>query len=137
MCRGRWRGGGGVLGENGENAYMITSSIKDSISGNGGNGTQCDITGTPKFYGGGGGGGGSSMFGNVNAIKRFIVKDGIGGLGGGGNGGIIGNNNNNKYSNFATFNTGGGGGGGGGGINNNNGGNGGSGILIIKYKAEY
>ena len=130
-------GGGGVLGENGENAYMLTSSIKDSISGNGGNGTQCDITGMPKFYGGGGGGGGSSMFGNVNAIKRYIVKDGIGGLGGSGNGGIIGNNINNKYSNFATFNTGGGGGGGGGGINNNNGGNGGSGILIIKYKAEY
>ncbi len=81
-------------------------------SGNGGIGTQINITGTNLYYAGGGGGGH-----NPSGTS--------GGLGGGGSATFyVGNN--------ATFY---GGGGGGGGANWGNGGNGFSGIVIIKFKS--
>jgi len=93
-------GGGGGSGGAGVN------------SGNGGIGTQINITGTNLYYAGGGGGGH-----NPSGTS--------GGLGGGGSATYyIGNN--------ATFYGGGGGGGGGG---YGNGGNGFAGIVIIKFKS--
>jgi hypothetical protein len=93
-------GGGGGSGGPGVN------------SGNGGIGTQINITGTNLYYAGGGGGG-------------HIPSGSSGGLGGGGSATYtIGNN--------ATFY---GGGGGGGGSGFGNGGDGFDGIVIIKFKS--
>ena len=93
-------GGGGGSGGPGVN------------SGNGGIGTQINITGTNLYYAGGGGGGH-----NPSGTS--------GGLGGGGSA-------TNSIGNNATFYGGGGGGGGG---NYGNGGNGFAGIVIIKFKS--
>ena len=80
-------------------------------SGNGGIGTQINITGTNLYYAGGGGGGH-----NPSGTS--------GGLGGGGSATFLIGNNATYY----------GGGGGGGGGNWGNGGNGFSGVVIIKFK---
>jgi hypothetical protein len=93
-------GGGGGSGGQGIN------------SGNGGIGTQINITGTNLYYAGGGGGGH-----NPSGTS--------GGLGGGGSATFYGGNNATFY----------GGGGGGGGANWGNGGNGFSGVVIIKFKS--
>jgi hypothetical protein len=96
------QGGGGGGGSGGQGIN----------SGNGGIGTQINITGTNLYYAGGGGGGH-----NPSGTS--------GGLGGGGSATFsVGNN--------ATFY---GGGGGGGGDNWGNGGNGFSGVVIIKFKS--
>ena len=93
-------GGGGGSGGAGVN------------SGNGGIGTQINITGTNLYYAGGGGGGH-----NPSGTS--------GGLGGGGSATYYIGNNATYY----------GGGGGGGGSNFGNGGNGFAGIVIIRYKS--
>ena len=79
-------------------------------SGNGGIGTQINITGTNLYYAGGGGGG-------------HNPSGTTGGLGGGGSATYYIGNNATYY----------GGGGGGGGANFGNGGNGFEGIIIIRY----
>ena len=80
-------------------------------SGNGGIGTQINITGSNLYYAGGGGGGH-----NPNGTS--------GGLGGGGSATFLIGNNATYY----------GGGGGGGGANAGDGGNGFEGIVIVRYR---
>ncbi len=95
-------GGGGGAGEAGEDG-----GVDGTLSGgDGGNGLQIDISGTPTYYAGGGGGG----------------QGGSGGLGGGGNANAS-----------ATPNTGGGGGGA---NASGASGNGGSGIVIVRYRMQ-
>jgi hypothetical protein len=113
------RGGGGAgAGGNG-----VSSSY--TISGIGGDGTPCDITGTSQYYGTGGGGGG-------------LYSQSVGWLTDGANGGNNNTNNGkggglNTLSQAATSNTGGGGGGAGQGTGlGDTGASGGSGIVIIR-----
>jgi hypothetical protein len=104
-------GGGGGSAQNGTRAFNYNAS------GNGGNGTLINITGTPTYYAGGGGGGVYFVGGERSA--------GLGGLGGGGNGSIGG------IGQAGINGTGGGAGGGKGGTAGGN--SGGTGIVIIKY----
>lgn len=92
----------------------------------GGDGVQTAITGTPTFYAGGGAGGagGASSPNNTNVV---------GGDGGGGYGGRYGVASDAASGSANT----GGGGGGGGSSNGNPGGNGGSGVVILRYPAEW
>ncbi|MDP3999488.1 MAG: LamG domain-containing protein [bacterium] len=106
-------GGGGGAGEEG------SPGAAGSISGDGGDGLEINITGTPTYYAGGGGG----------AAWISPATPGAGGLGGGGAG--IDEAGEGQTSNPGTANTGGGGGGGGAG---DTGGAGGSGIVIIRYR---
>ena len=114
------RGGGGAgTGGNG-----VSSSY--TISGIGGDGTPCDITGTSQYYGTGGGGGG-------------LYSQSVGWLTDGANGGNNNINNGkggglNTLSQAATSNTGGGGGGAGQGTGSGDyGGAGGSGVVILRF----
>jgi hypothetical protein len=91
--------------------------------GNGGVGSQSDITGNMMFYGGGGGGGGVGSGGPMNSLTAPDRVDGVAGQGGGGN--------------FDASGTNGLGGGGGGTRNPGNSGiipSGGNGVIIIRYK---
>jgi hypothetical protein len=107
-------GGGGGAGAIGG------SATSNNQCGDGGDGRESSITGTPIYYAGGGGGGMySSSSGN-----------GSGGLGGGGDG----YRGTGQAIQQGTPNTGGGGGGGG---NYNRGGYGGSGVVILKYPDSY
>ena len=96
---GQGYNGGGAVGSNaggGGGAGQVGANGTDSMSGNGGNGIICNITGVNTYYAGGGGGGCSYVYGLSS-----------GGLGGGGNGctsSLLGSN--------ANFYGGGGGGGG-------------------------
>lgn len=114
-------GGGGGSSQIGFNSTSLNS-------GNGGDGTLINITGTPTYYAGGGGG----------SSGKFAIS-GIGGLGGGGNGGKIDTGSGAWFSD-GTNGTDGTGGGGGGGIIDGVGGenyaySGGSGIIIISYNS--
>jgi hypothetical protein len=105
-------GGGGGAGAVGANR-------SGSVSGNGGAGISCDISGSSLFYGGGGGGGGQAG------------TAGTGGSSIGGNGSITASTTGTS----GTTNRGAGGGGGGStsGVANSSGGAGGSGVVIISY----
>ena len=108
-------GGGGGAGGAGSPA----PGVRDG--GNGGNGAEYSISGSPVFYGGGGGG--QSWDGSPVPA---------GGTGGGGNG--AGDNAASPDAGSGEVNTGGGGGGGRSAINpNSKAGSGGSGIVIIAY----
>jgi hypothetical protein len=113
-------GGGGGAGSAGQIAGP--GIYTNPPGGNGGNGLQLSISGTPTYYAGGGGG--SIGFDNFTGTSG----NGIGGLGGGGSSGQI----RGATGANGTPNTGGGGGGGAN-ITQGNGGNGGSGIVIIRY----
>jgi len=107
---------GGVYGSGGGGgAGTVGGSATSSERGNGGNGLEISITGTPVYYAGGGGGG-----------SYAESPGGNGGLGGGGNGG-------DGVSNLGDNGVDGLGGGGGGSGSSDSGTNGGSGIVIIKY----
>ena len=113
-------GGGGGAGSAGSNSTLDQGL--NTNGGNGGNGLEINITGTPTYYAGGGGGG---IANTTNGTA------GSGGLGGGGAGskGLL-------TATAGTPNTGGGGGGGGystTGSGNGLGGNGGTGVVIIRY----
>lgn len=99
-------GGAGVVGQTAPSA---------SQSGNGGNGSQYDISGANTYYAGGGGG----------STTQQGANEGQGGLGGGGAGAVA----YGATGTSGTANTGGGGGG----QHAGTGGNGGSGIVIIRY----
>ena len=108
--------GGGGASQAGSSATLNGTL---STGGNGGNGLQYSISGTPTYYGGGGGG----------TIFKTASSPGTGGLGGGGSGGqsTVGTDGINGT----------GGGGGGGGMNSSNvvlaSGKGGDGIVIMSY----
>jgi len=115
-----WGGGGGggayLAGYN----AVLNGAL--SIAGNGGDGIQISITGTPIYYGGGGGGG----------VALSGQSAGLGGKGGGGDG-----SKGAVTATSGTPNTGGGGGGSGfDGSTNGESGAGGSGIVIIRVKKE-
>jgi hypothetical protein len=110
-ANGNTCGGGGGAGQEGFNGAF-------NNAGNGGNGVESNITGTPTYRAGGGGAG---------YIQSSTTK-GIGGLGGGGNGATGGSGSAGTAGQANT-----GGGGGGGVENDGNGGAGGSGIVIIRY----
>jgi hypothetical protein len=104
-------GGGGAGADNdGEAAAM-------NAPGNGGDGVQSSITGTPSYYGGGGGAGGTNAGG------------GWGGQGGGGNGGNMAGIGTDGAANT-------GGGGAGGATYGKPGHAGGSGIVIIRFRVK-
>jgi hypothetical protein len=107
----RGGGGGGGASEPGAN------SPGNDNGGDGGDGKQSSITGTPTYYAGGGGGGSYNV----------SFSGGVAGLGGGGNGGGTAGAN-------GTANTGGGAGGGSG-SGPSPGGNGGSGVVILSYNS--
>lgn len=102
-------GGGGGAGTAGGDGTAAGGT------GNGGDGLQIDINGTPTYYAGGGGAGSGATAGT-------------GGLGGGGAGW------NGSYGSPGTANTGGGGGGGWNYSGGSGGGAGGSGIIIVRYR---
>lgn len=108
-------GGGGGASEAGENAVFDDPYV--NVGGDGGDGIQTNITGTPTYFAGGGGGAQSWPPGGADVP--------FAGLGGGGNGFVSGVQGQED----GQVNTGGGGGGGAA-----FGGNGGSGIVIIRYK---
>lgn len=110
-------GGGGGASEVGGDASGAPST---GIAGDGGDGLEININGTPTYYAGGGGGGKRTSTGG---------SAGIGGLGGGGNGGA-----NAVNGGDGTPNTGGGGGGVG--PSATSAGIGGSGVIIIKYQID-
>jgi hypothetical protein len=107
-------GGGGGAGTPGSPGTFIF----DALGGNGGDGLEISITGTPTYYGGGGGG--ATNFGGLEYAGK-------GGLGGGGNGG------DNFFGAGSTGTPGTDGTGGGGGGGSSGGSPGGSGIVIIRY----
>ena len=100
--------GGGGAGAVGVNATSAAGT-------NGGAGLASSITGSSVTRGGGAGGGGGST-------------SGTGGAGGGGNGGRNGVNPTNGAANT---------GGGGGGVTNTNSGAGGSGLVVLRYPAQF
>lgn len=110
-------GGGGGASEVGGDASGAPST---GIAGDGGDGLQININGTPTYYAGGGGGGKRTSSGG---------SAGTGGLGGGGNGGA-----NTVSGGNGTPNTGGGGGGVG--PSAVSAGVGGSGVIIIRYEID-
>lgn len=128
-----WGGGGGGAGEKGQDAVA-------GMSGKGGDGRPCDITGEVVYYGGGGGGshsaGGSGGYGRSAA----------GGKGGGGAGSSMLSQRDDqgvlqRYTNPGVpgqDGLGGGGGGSGnyGGTNIKPGGKGGCGVVILRVKEE-
>jgi hypothetical protein len=97
-------------------ASSVGGAGNSTKGGDGGNGLELSISGTPTYYAGGGGGGGG---GNVA------------GLGGGGQGGEAPDPGSGTAGSDATANTGGGGGGGHHGYAAS--GAGGSGIVIVRY----
>ena len=115
------RGGGGAgTGGNG-----VSSSY--TISGIGGDGTPCDITGTSQYYGTGGGGGG--LYSQLNGWLTDGANGGNNNINNGKGGGL------NTVSQTATSNTGGGGGGAGQGTGTGDYGSaGGSGIVILRLQ---
>lgn len=100
-------GGGGGAGEAGENSVSPGGTVNYN-GGDGGDGVEVDITGTPEYYGGGGGGGGSNLRGS-------------GGLGGGGDSNEAGEDGK-------------GGGGGGADGSGTSGRDGGNGVVIVRYR---
>lgn len=114
-------GGGGGAGEPGHDGFAETDY------GAGGDGLLIAITGEPLYYAGGGGAGNSDSVGSC-----------AGGLGGGGAGGSY-------WTAGANGVDGTGGGGGGGGTGNDDStttrstpaGNGGSGVVIVRYRADW
>jgi hypothetical protein len=117
---GNGAGGGGGAGAAGSNS----AGNSTDLGGNGGNGLQFGISGTPTYYAGGGGGG----TGGYSVSHSGAPSSG--GLGGGGVGGVY----NAGTGGNATANTGGGGGGGSGGSGGGGAsGSGGSGIVLIRY----
>lgn len=135
---GQKRGGAGVFGQGHRGGHQLGSSKQgggggggaggpgqDNMvadGGNGGDGLEFAITGTPTYYAGGGGGGAGPT----------TSRPGRGGRGGGGDGGTT----NTAPGQDGTPNTGGGGGGWTGGNNPNSpqSATGGSGIVIVRYK---
>ena len=115
-------GGGGGGGASQAGAPGKDIAFNSTYTGNGGNGLQFSISGTPTWYAGGGGCGGG-----------YSSTGGIGGLGGGGTGGnsVVGQ----AVAQSGVTNTGGGGGGAGGSIVGGvaTSGSGGSGIVIVRY----
>ena len=112
-------GGGGGAGGPGADATV-------DKAGDGGNGRDCDITGTGVCYGGGGGGGAGGYSG----------KEGKGGSGGGGRAGYTATYPAMVDAKDGTDGLGGGGGGGASaGDATGNGGKGGRGVVIIRYRA--
>ena len=111
-------GGGGGASAGGINGVF------NSVRGDGGNGIQSNINGTPTYYSGGGGGASSGAFGNNLA--------GIGGLGGGGAGGGSGGGSLSTQGVAGLPNTGGGAGGDGE-RQSVTASAGGSGIVIVRY----
>jgi hypothetical protein len=109
-----WGSGGGGATQKGDDGVAFQA-------GNGGNGLEVSISGTPTYYGGGGGGGSSFAFGTFGA----------GGLGGGGDGAE--DEDPTKNSTPGSPNTGGGGGGGSA-ARDAAGSAGGSGIVIVRYR---
>jgi hypothetical protein len=130
-----WCGGGGG-GALTPGTIPAVFSSPQWRAGNGGNGVELSITGSPLNYAGGGGGGAgsdTSPYANAAACLADSPREGFGGGGGGGNG--------SKCLNAAMNGTNGlGGGGGGGGYayfgdsnTNARAGNGGSGTVIVRY----
>ena len=115
-------GGAGQIGQDG-------SSSSPLYAGNGGNGKQSSITGTPTYYAGGGGGGG------VGGDFQDRLP-GTGGLGGGGTGGDPGGTAAQRSGKDATYYGGGGGGAGDirGAVENTFSGDGYQGIVILRYR---
>ncbi|MGN0833928.1 MAG: glycine-rich domain-containing protein [Kiritimatiellia bacterium] len=115
-------GGGGGAGEPGHDGFAETAY------GAGGDGRLLDISGEPVWYAGGGGAGNQGSVGSC-----------AGGLGGGGAGG-----SSSAAGANGVDGTGGGGGGGGGTgnddsttIRSKSAGNGGSGVVIVRYRANW
>jgi hypothetical protein len=129
-----WCGGGGG-GALTPGTIPAVNSSPQWRAGNGGNGVELSIIGSPLNYAGGGGGGAGSdtnPYANAAACLADSPREGFGGAGGGGNG--------SRCVSAATNGTAGLGGGGGGGgygygLGNENarGGNGGSGTVIVRY----
>ncbi|HCO99546.1 MAG TPA: hypothetical protein DIT56_02995 [Candidatus Moranbacteria bacterium] len=112
-------GGGGGAGAVGGNGYL-------NHGGNGGNGLEYSISGTPAYYAGGGGG---STYSNPTTAATA----GLGGIGGGGAGARGGDSCTGGTAPTAgTVNTGGGGGGAERCVTTT-GAMGGSGIVIVRY----
>ena len=137
---GRGNSGGAGLAEKlvgggGGGAGAAGSSVSGGFTvsgGNGGDGIEYNISGTPIFYAGGGGGGGK---GNKNG--NSYGSAGSGGQGGGGNGGMsIENTPGAEACTTGAAHTGGGGGGGSTITGYMQGGNGGSGIVILRYAVQ-
>lgn len=117
---GNWDGGDNAAAGGGAGASEdggTDTSHPLTKGGDGGDGIQSSITGTPTYYGGGGGGGVSFSGGSGDTGK--------GGLGGGGDGG-----RNGSGGGAITPNSGGGGGGAG---VNAAGGDGADGLVIVRY----
>ena len=114
------RGGGGA----GASGNGVSSSY--TISGIGGDGAPCDITGTIQYYGTGGGGGG--LYSQLDGWLTDGANGGNNNINSGKGGGL------NTLSQAATPNTGGGGGGAGQGTGAGDYGSaGGSGIVILRF----
>jgi len=110
---GTGNGGGGATQKGGDAVVFDP--------GNGGDGLEVSISGTPTYYGGGGGGG----------AALGIFEFGTGGNGGGGDG--ASDTDPTKDSTPGSPNTGGGGGGGSA-ARDTTGSAGGSGIVIVRYR---
>ena len=119
-------GGGDSSGGGGGGAGQVGQAGTATIAGKGGDGLESTITGTSLFYAGGGAGGGDT--------RDSTVAANTGGEGGGGA------SRNDVASGLAGTNNRGGGGAGGR-ISGNNalstGGRGGSGVVILRYRANF